>query len=112
MWNKLIISWNISKLLNSCETLEQIPQGESKKAYDTLVKMGAKVLPALKDKNAQLINEHLLYSEWLKSGSSPNPYENYALKSNAEKRYRYVIEVKQARIVDVMEEIEGIRGSE
>lgn len=110
MWEQFTISRKISKLLKSCETLERSPQGEAKRAHDTLVKMGAKALPALRAKNEQLIAEHQRYSEWLKSGPSPNPYDNYALKSDAEKRNRYVIEIKQARVVDVIEEIERVGG--
>ena len=107
MFEQFTISRNISKLLKSSETLEQSPQGEAKRAHDTLVRIGARALPALRAKNKRLIAEHQAYSESLKSGPSPNPYENYALKSDAEKRYRYVIEVRQARIVDLIEEIES-----
>ena len=112
MWEPFTIWWNIRKLLKSCDTLERYPQGESKRAYEILVKIGSRALPALRAKNEQLIAEHQAYSDRLKAGQSSNPYENYALKSDAEKRYRYVIEIKQARIVDVIEEIEGAGGTE
>ena len=111
MWEQFTISRNVSKLLKSCETLERSPQGESKHAHDTLVKFGARALPALRAKNEQLIAERQAYSEWLKSGPSSNPNENYSLRSDAEKRYRCVIEVKQARVVDLIEEIEHIGSS-
>jgi heme oxygenase len=91
MWDQLIISMNISRLLKSSETLERNLTGKQKKAHDKLVKLGAKALA---------------YTERLKSGSSSNPLENYSMRSDAEKYYRYIIEMKQARIMDVIEEIE------
>jgi hypothetical protein len=106
MCKKFAISRYISNMLKSCETLERSPKGEAKHAYDTLVNLGAKALPALRAKKEQLIAEHQVYLEWLNSGASSNPYKNYSQKSDAEKRYRYVLEVKQARIIDLIEEIE------
>ena len=112
MWERIRTWRNITKLLKSCETLERSPRGESNRAHDALVKIGARALPALRAKNERLIAEHQAYSEWLKSGPSANPYENHALKSDAEKKYRYILEIKQARVVDVIENIERTGGSE
>ena len=107
MREQFVVWWNIRKLLKSCDMLERYPEGEPRQAHEILVKIGSRALPALKAKNEHLIAEHQAYSRWLKKGPFSNPYENYALKSDADKRYRYVIEIKQARVVDVIEEIEG-----
>jgi len=110
-WKRFTVSGNIYTLIKSSDTLERYPEGESKRAYDRLVKMGPRALQALQARNARLIAEHQAYSESLKVGPSWNPYENYGQKSDAEKRYRYVIEIRQARIVDVITEIEtAVRG--
>jgi hypothetical protein len=81
--------------------------GSAKKAHDILVRMGPRALPALRAHNQRLIAEHEAYSEWLKSGPSQNSYENYGRRTVAEKAYRYVIELRQDRIVDVIEAIKA-----
>jgi hypothetical protein len=111
MWNQLAIFWNVSRLLKSCETLELSLQGKPKRAHDKLVKLGAKALPTLRSRNRRLIAEHRAYSDWLKSGPSTNPFQNFGLKSDTEKHHRYVIEMKQARVADVIEDIERSAGS-
>lgn len=105
-WKRFTVSGCIATLIESSETLGRSPTGQSKRAHDSLVKMHRRALPALRKRNEQLIVEHVAYSEALKAGPSWNPYENYQQKSDAEKHYRYVIEIKQARIVDVIEAIE------
>lgn len=69
-----------------------------------------KRIASLEGKNDRLIAEWLAYSERLKTGPSSNPFENYDMRSDAEKCYRYVIETKQARVVDVIKQIESAGG--
>jgi hypothetical protein len=105
MFGNLAISWKIYKLLQGCENLERHPQGDAKRAFEELVALGPKALPALEKINQSQIAEYQTYCEKLKSGPSANPYENYGLRSDAQKQHRHVIEMRQARIVDVIEAI-------
>ena len=70
-----------------------------------MISYGDIALPMLEEYNLYLLNEHQRYCEKLKSGSSENQYNNYSRKSEYQKQYRYVIEFRQARIVDVIEAI-------
>lgn len=112
LWNKLVGSWYLFKLLDVDETLEVKPKGEAKRAQENLIKMGLDALPSLMAKNARLIDAHQTYCEWLKSGASQNPYENHIRKSDVARRHRYNIEIKQARVVEVIKQIKKNRLSE
>ncbi len=111
LWKRFTVLGNIYTLTKSSDTLDRSPEGESKRAFDRLVKIGSRALPTLQARNLKLIGQHERYSNQLKSGSFWNPYDNYGAKSDSDKRYRYVIEIKQARVVDVIEEIERAGGS-
>ena len=107
MWEKFAISRNISKLLDSCEKKEKSRQFQE--AFDSLVKIGEVALPALMEKNRQLIDEHAAYHErWrLRNYRASNDTERYlALESKVELHYRYALEKKQSCIVDVIQEIQ------
>ena len=80
--------------------------GSAKKAHDWLVQAGPSALPKLRSASRKLIDKHVAYSEYLQSGPSANPMENYGRRSYSERAYRYVIEIQQSRIIDVIEAIE------
>lgn len=112
-WKRLTISGNIHKLIKGIDLSShgQPLTGSARAAHDRLVKWDKQALPALESANRRLIDKHVWYSEHLKSGPSSNPYENYGRRSNQEKAYRYVIELQQARVVDVIEEIRNEKGA-
>lgn len=95
-------------LLEGTDTLTIPLDGKAKEAHARLVQMGQRALPALRVKNQRLIADYQAYCEWLKGGPSANPYENYSLRSDAEKQHRHVMEMQQARIMDVIQEIESL----
>lgn len=110
-WKRLTVAGNIHTLIRGVDLSShgQPLTGAAKAAHDWLVNRGTRALPALEAANRRLIDRHVAYSEHLKSGPSWNPYENYGQRSHAERAYRYVIEVQQARVVDVIEEIRNGR---
>ena len=124
------ISSLISKLLISSESLEKLPEGISKEAHDTLVKIGITALPELEAEKNQLIFEYQKLQEKLKNakiqaanevdfessqfsrflmGPNFNPHKNYYMKISAIEKYYSrpinVIKIKQEYINDVIAKI-------
>jgi hypothetical protein len=95
------------RIIGGADRLTIPLEGRAKEAHSRLVNIGSRALPALREKNERLIAEHQAYREWLRTGLSSNPLENYSLKSDAEKQYRHVIEMQQARVLNVIKEIEA-----
>ena len=109
-------SRDIARLLAGAEGLERSPQGEAARAREALGRAGPAALPALRSANARLTAEYEACYRQLKAGplagplAEPGPFANYALKTEAQKRHRHVVATRQARVADVIAEIE--RGEE
>lgn len=106
-WKRHTGAGNIQTLITGVDLSPhgQSLTGRAKAAHEWLVKRGMRALPGLEAANRRLIERHVAYSEHLKSGPSWNPYENYGRRSDQERAYLYVIELQQARVVDVIEQI-------